>query len=257
MRPRRPRARHARRVCLALALAASASLASEPVPVPPGGVVRWPGADLDECALEDRRWAPLSGACFFPVDLLREPSELVLSRTRLGRRESRRVLVADYPYPVQRIELPDDRMVNLSPEDLARALAAPLAPLPSGGRFGARRFINGEPRSPHSGADYPAPRGTPVRAVAGGRVVLAEEHFFGGRSVFVHHGDGLVSMYLHLDRILVGEGDPVDRSQPVGAVGSTGRATGPHLHFGLRWHGARVDPELLLAPGEALPSLTP
>jgi murein DD-endopeptidase MepM/ murein hydrolase activator NlpD len=88
-------------------------------------------------------------------------------------------------------------------------------------------------------------------------VVLAEAHFFGGNSVFIHHGDGLVSMYLHLDRIDVATGDEVDRAQTVGAVGSTGRATGPHLHFGLRWHGARVDPELLLESGRPIRALTP
>lgn len=247
--------------------------------VTPGTVVRWPGAGLEKCAMDDRRWAPLDGACFFPVDLLREAGALELRRTRAGRTEARHVTVAEYPYPVQRIQLPDDRMVHLSPEDLERAvaeqervaelwplegerrfalpLAPPLDPMPSGGRFGSRRFINGEPRSPHSGADYAAPRGTAVRAAADGTVVLAEAHFFGGNSVFVHHGDGLVSMYLHLDRIDVARGDEVARSQQLGVVGSTGRATGPHLHFGLRWHGARVDPELLLAEGRPIPALTP
>jgi murein DD-endopeptidase MepM/ murein hydrolase activator NlpD len=70
--------------------------------------------------------------------------------------------------------------------------------------------------------------------------------------VFVDHGDGLISMYMHLSRVLVAEGDHVKRGQPLGAVGSSGRATGPHLHFGLRWHRARVDPALLLADPDRL-----
>lgn len=255
------------------------AFAGQETQVAPGSVVRWPGTGLEECALDGRRWAPLGGACFYPVDLLHAAGDLELRRTRAGLVESRRVRVTDYPYPVQRIELPDDRMVHLSPEDLERALAeeervaglwplegerrfhlplaAPLDPMPSGGRFGARRFINGEPRNPHSGADYPAARGAPVRAVARGTVLLAEAHFFGGNSVFIHHGDGLVSMYLHLDRIDVARGDEVERSQQIGVVGSTGRATGPHLHYGLRWHGARVNPELLTGDASAIPALAP
>ncbi len=92
--------------------------------------------------------------------------------------------------------------------------------------------------------------GTPVLAVADGRVVLAEEHYFAGKSVYVDHGGGLLSMSFHLSEILVEEGSEVKRGQPLGEVGATGRVTGPHLHFGLRWHGARVDPERLIGTVE-------
>lgn len=255
------------------------AFAADETIVTPGSVVRWSGAGLEQCEMQGRRWMPLADACYYAVDLLRAPGPLELRRYHLGRRQSRRVQVAEYPYPVQKIQLPDDRMVHLSEKDLARVVAeqkrvaalwplegerrfaiplgAPLQPMPSGGRFGARRIINGEPRSPHSGADYSAPRGADVEAAASGTVVLTEEHFFGGNSVFIHHGDGLVSMYLHLDRIDVAAGDEVARSQRIGAVGSTGRATGPHLHFGVRWHGARVDPALLLGTAPQIPDLTP
>ncbi|MEM1250263.1 MAG: M23 family metallopeptidase, partial [Acidobacteriota bacterium] len=127
-------------------------------------------------------------------------------------------------------------------------LAQPLERLPRGGRFGARRIINGEPRSPHTGADYAANQGTPVLAAADGVVRLAEEHFFGGNSVFLDHGDGLITMYLHLHEIFVDPGESVTRGSVIGTVGSTGRSTGPHLHFGIRWRGARVDPAFLLQP---------
>ncbi len=86
-------------------------------------------------------------------------------------------------------------------------------------------------------------------------MVLAEEHFFAGNSVFVDHGDGLISMSFHMSRIDVTAGETVRRGQRLGTVGATGRATGPHLHFGLRWHGARVDPALLLGDPDAVPAI--
>ena len=116
--------------------------------------------------------------------------------------------------------------------------------------FGARRVINGEPRMPHSGVDLRLPEGTPVRAVADGRVAFAGEQFFGGRSVVVDHGGGVFSVYYHLREFPVAEGETVSRGDRVGSVGATGRATGPHLHFGVRVPGGRVDPTRLFAlPG--------
>jgi murein DD-endopeptidase MepM/ murein hydrolase activator NlpD len=87
-----------------------------------------------------------------------------------------------------------------------------------------------------------------VHAPADGTVVLAVDHFFAGRSVFLDHGDGLVTMSFHLSRVDVSPGQQVRRGERIGAVGATGRVTGPHLHFGARWRGARVDPAQLLAP---------
>ena len=252
---------------LCATLAEPVPIAAQPSPARPGGVVLWPAEGLESCGLDERRWDPVDGACWYPVDLLATgPLELV--RWRHGQRESRPVEVAAYPYDVQRLEIADDSRVNLSPENAARAaresarvarlwsgdrealfslpLGPPLADLPDGGRFGSRRIINGQPRSPHTGADYSAGEGEPVLAVAAGVVALAEEHFFAGNSVFLDHGGGLVSMYFHLSRIDVEPGESVDRGQRIGAVGATGRATGPHLHFGLRWHGARIDPATLL-----------
>lgn len=242
--------------------------------VAPGGLVQWSGSGIEACRHGGSSWPPLEGACWYPVDLLTESERLVLERRRAGRWENVLVQVADYPYPVQRLQIRDRSRVDLSPEDLRRArresarvgelwdrrtprrfslpLAPPLAEMPDSGRFGARRIINGEPRNPHTGADYAAPAGTEVRAVAAGTVLLAEEHFFAGNSVFVDHGDGLISMYFHLLDRAVEAGTEVARGQKIGTVGSTGRSTGPHLHLGFRWRGARIDPALLLEPARAL-----
>lgn len=111
--------------------------------------------------------------------------------------------------------------------------------------FGSRRVINGEERSPHAAVDVRLPEGTPVRSIAPGTVVLAREQFFGGRSVVIDHGGGVFSVYYHLRDFTVQEGRPVERGETIGAVGATGRATGPHLHFGVRLPGGRVDPSLL------------
>jgi len=116
--------------------------------------------------------------------------------------------------------------------------------------FGARRVINGDPRMPHSAVDIHLPGGTPVRSIADGQVAFAGEQFFGGRSVVIDHGGGVFSVYYHLKEFSVAEGKEVSRGERFGSVGATGRATGPHLHFGVRVPGGRVDPTRLLAlPG--------
>ena len=116
--------------------------------------------------------------------------------------------------------------------------------------FGARRVINGHPRMPHSAVDITLPTGTPVRAIADGQVAFAAEQFFGGRSVVIDHGSGVFSLYYHLKEFSVAEGEAISRGDRIGSVGATGRATGPHLHFGVRVPGGRVDPTRLFAlPG--------
>jgi murein DD-endopeptidase MepM/ murein hydrolase activator NlpD len=175
-------------------------------------------------------------------------------------------------YPEQRITLKDKSKVELSPKDLARAereIAAitelkhhwrasqdtDLAlMLPArgqlGGRFGVHRFFNGEERKPHSGLDVVVKRGTPVKASAQGKVLSVADYFFNGKTVFVDHGNGLITLYCHLERIDVKPGNTVRKGQRLGLSGKTGRASGPHLHWSVVLNGAMVDPELFVAAEE-------
>jgi hypothetical protein len=179
-----------------------------------------------------------------------------------------RVQVQRRDFPVQRLTLPPG-MVDLDPEAERRALGEgerlrtlyrtvtpdrlwrgrfvrPVGGAEAGTGFGARRVINGRARSPHTGLDYAVGAGTPVVAVNNARVALVGDYFFPGRLVVLDHGLGLYTLYFHLDEIGVREGDRITRGQPIGTVGATGRATGPHLHFGVHVGAARVDPTTLL-----------
>jgi len=185
--------------------------------------------------------------------------------------------VNDKQYPKQYLTIKSKRKVNPNKTDIKRIRGErkrinaalhhwePQAEintrfsLPLKGRFsspfGLRRFFNKQPRKPHSGIDIAAPQGTPIHAPAAGKVIERGEFFFNGKSVFIEHGQGLVTLYAHMSRIDVNPGQRVARGEIIGAVGQTGRATGPHLHWGVSLNNAQVDPALffddlksLLAP---------
>ncbi len=212
-------------------------------------------------------------AALFGVDLDTKPGNHVwrvgvVEPGREPRSAEGTVRIVRRDFQVERLTVPST-MVDLDPETERRALAegkqlatlyrtitperiwrgkftTPVGTMKTGTGFGARRIINGQPRSPHSGSDYSVPKGTPVIAVNAGQVALVAEFFFPGRLVVLDHGLGLHTAYFHLDTIAVVEGERVERGQTLGTVGATGRATGPHLHFGAQVAGARVDPTTLL-----------
>jgi murein DD-endopeptidase MepM/ murein hydrolase activator NlpD len=191
---------------------------------------------------------------------------LVIAHGAGGRREIE-FLVGDKRYASQSLKVAPAQ-VNLSAADLARVneekiridqalrrwtepppdslrMPQPVAG-PHSSSFGMRRVFNGESRNPHSGMDIAAPSGTPVLVPIAGTVVDTGEYFFNGNTVFVDHGRGLISMYCHLSAVDVQPGQRLTAGTRIGAVGMTGRATGPHLHWGLSLNRAWVDPELFL-----------
>ena len=180
-------------------------------------------------------------------------------------------LIAPQTYDTQRVNgLPPETVTPQAPETLERikreaALKAtafashtqdddfkggfswPLKKFVISGHFGNQRILNGVPKSPHFGFDMAAPTGTPIHAPQAGLVVLAEpDMFYEGGLTFIDHGQGLISMYLHQSRVLVGKGDHVTQGQLIGRVGDRGRATGPHLCWRLKWGDRHMDPSLMV-----------
>lgn len=184
------------------------------------------------------------------------------------------LMVEQREYRVQRIDgLPENKVTPRGPEVLARiqkeaALIAGVRELDSPrqdfltgfswpvdgkitGVYGSQRVLNGKPRRPHNGVDVAADTGTPVTAAAKGVVALTHTGmFFGGKTVMIDHGHGLTSVYIHLDTVNVKQGQEVEAGAMIGTVGQTGRATGPHLHWGVTWFGQHLDPERLAGPLE-------
>ncbi|WP_455242546.1 M23 family metallopeptidase [Petrachloros mirabilis] len=193
--------------------------------------------------------------------------EVDVKRGEQTKHLSYNVLVAKEKFAVERLKLPKNK-VDLDAKSIARwkaeqeqvrqALAESsrlklwrsdfVEPVNGrrSGKFGSVRIMNGKPRNPHNGEDIGAPMGTEVLATNDGVVRITVDHIFSGKGVFVDHGLGFYSMYFHLSEILVNDGDLIKAGQVIGKVGATGRATGPHLHWGVRLNGARVNPYSLL-----------
>ncbi len=186
-----------------------------------------------------------------------------------GKSRSIPITIKNKRYAEQRLKVAG-KHVDLSPEDLARyqrerehlgpvmathsstapqslAMVAPVQG-PRSSSFGLRRVFNGKPRNPHSGMDIAAATGTPVVAPLPGTVIDVGDYFFNGKTVWLDHGSGLMSMFCHLSAVDVAVGDVVATGQRVAAVGATGRVTGPHLHWSVSLNRAMVDPALFLEP---------
>lgn len=200
------------------------------------------------------------------------PASVTLSITDpAGVKRAQAVAVARRDFPVQRIDglppqqvTPDPKTLKRINEEAALVAAAkakdtatpffrsgfvwPVAGRVSG-VYGSQRILNGEPRAPHGGLDIAAPKGAPVVATADGTVSLVQNDlFFTGKTVMIDHGFGLASVYAHLDTVAVKPGQTVAKGAAIGTVGASGRATGPHLHWGVSLFETRLDPALLAAP---------
>lgn len=266
-------------VLLALALPFGPALAATspfPARVPQGALVVAriePGGEAT-CAGRKLRVAP-DGALVFGVGRDEKGPISVDLRHRDGHRQRVTIDVVPRDWPTERIDGVPPKTVEPPPEiaarirreqarvvaarmrddartDFEQAFAWPVSGRISG-RFGNQRVyvVNGKdkPGSPHSGMDIAAANGTPVKAPAGGIVTFADGGLYlTGGTLLIDHGHGVSSNFLHLSRIDAKVGDRVEQGQIVGAVGKTGRATGPHLHWGMNWFDVRLDPLLLLEP---------
>ncbi|HEX7286883.1 MAG TPA: M23 family metallopeptidase [Candidatus Angelobacter sp.] len=146
----------------------------------------------------------------------------------------------------QEQEVKKERFAETSAEALWQGgFEAPTATAVSG-VFGSARVVNGTQRNQHKGLDFHAATGTPVHATNGGKVLLARSLYYEGNCVAIDHGQGLITIYMHLSEFKVKEGDQVNKGQLIALSGGTGRANGPHLHFAVRWQGAYLDPSKLL-----------
>ena len=207
-----------------------------------------------------------SFALGFPYDA---PATASLSlRDNAGNTEQRTLTIARRQFQVQRIDGLPEAMVTPPPEVLerirlenerinaARKIVSPVAHFAQGfrwpavgpisGVFGSQRILNGKPRNVHYGVDVAAPKGSDIVAAAAGTVTLAGDLYFSGNTVFIDHGLGVNTSYLHMDTVAVKEGQTVRAGEKIGTLGATGRATGPHLHWGLNWFEVRLDPALIV-----------
>ncbi|EKP0276454.1 peptidoglycan DD-metalloendopeptidase family protein [Aeromonas bestiarum] len=264
--------------CILLLLASQCALAegfisrllNHPVPggvavVPLGSAAQAPAARYQDKPVlvvreEDRRWIAIVG-----IPLKSQPGAHTLT-VNDGRTLG--FTVGNKHYREQHIKLKNSRQVNPRAEDMTRInreLAeqtrayqtfSPVLPSnllfdkpvqgPLSSPFGLRRFFNGEERNPHSGLDFAVGAGTPIKSPAAGKVILIGNYFFNGNTVFVDHGQGLISMFCHMSKIDVKLGQSLPRGGIVGRVGATGRATGPHMHWNVSLNDARVDPAIFI-----------
>lgn len=262
---------------LGFALQATAELLPKEEPVPGGIAMVSLGADTEPMPKayyqgkrimvlkSEGQWKAVIG-----LPLSTKPGRHTLRvHGQPGDNDTRLFEVKDKKYLEQHITLKNKRMVNPYKKDLERIreeqkrsriafatwrqevgvetrFITPVEGVMSS-PFGKRRFFNGQSRQPHSGIDIAAPKGAAVRAPASGKVIELGNYFFNGNTVFIDHGQGLITMYCHLDSVDVEMGQQVIKGEAIATVGATGRVTGPHLHWSVSLNNARIDPVLFLS----------
>lgn len=241
----------------------------------PGGVVVLPLGKWEQkpvvkyenkpvmVVFNDQQWFAVVG-----LSLSTKPGQHNIVIEKDGSRLRHPFMVQKKSYPEQHITLKNKRMVNPNQYDMTRInkekrrikralkywqdneVSTLNFIKPVEGRqssaFGLRRYFNKQPRKPHSGLDIAAPEGTAIRSPAAGTVIETGDFFFNGKTVFIDHGQGLITMYCHLNKIAVKKGQKLNQGDTIGKVGMTGRVTGPHLHWAVSLNDNRVDPTLFL-----------
>lgn len=244
-------------------------------PVPGGLVVlALPATDISQASFDGNRVAVVEenqkqyALIGLSLDAKIGKNRLELTTTQ-GKNIQLTFDIQDKSYTIQRLTVKDQRKVEPTAEDMIRIEAEQIrmdqarkiwTDLPANYRFiqpvtgrvssifGLRRFFNDEARRPHTGLDLATTEGTPIQAVESGTVIESGDFFFSGNMVYIDHGQGLISLYAHLQEVKVETGDKIERGQIIGTVGQTGRVTGPHLHFGIIINQTLVDPVLFLPP---------
>lgn len=238
--------------------------------VVPGGIYRWtPPVGATDIRFNNRPVMRLGDQILVGIPLSQPLGSAKLAYLLSAQASSHSFNVVDKAYTEQHISLQNREMVNPNPEQLARIreesqrqralyLQHSDAPPPATGfiqplqgrvssLFGHRRFFNGQARNPHSGLDIAAPTGSEISAPAAGEVTLVDDLYYNGKTIFLDHGQGLITMYCHLSESLVTQGKRVAQGEVIGLVGATGRVTGPHLHWSVSLNGYRVDPQSMMA----------
>ena len=260
-------------LCLPLTVTYAAPFASEPAPGGVAAIVLPDDADIATLRYRDRRILTVKRdqqtLALIGLSLGTKPGAAYLTgKNKAGKSMRLPFHISDKSYEEQHITIKDKRKVNPEKRDMVRITREKkqigsalrnwsaheevsvefLKPVdgPTSSPFGLRRFFNEQARNPHSGLDIAAPTGTPIKAPAAGIITDTGEFFFNGNTVFIDHGQGLITMYCHMSEIDVTPGQRVSTGEIIGKVGMTGRVTGPHLHWGVSLNNARVDPLIFL-----------
>jgi len=254
-------------IVLCIALPLQSTVADSSVP---GGIYTYdvPG-HAASIMFDGKPVMRLGNTVFVGIPINAEPGTHQLHYTLAGTRQVHEFKVIDKQYTEQHLTIANQAMVDPPAEtltrireestrqrrlynsfsdttDLSPGFIKPLHGVTTS-LFGHRRFFNGQPRSPHSGLDIAADTGTPIIAAGHGTISLADELYFNGNTLFIDHGQGLITMYCHMSKLLVEQGQHVRQGEQIGLVGATGRVTGPHLHWSVSLNGNRVDPQVFMA----------